>query len=87
MTHFKLISLKKAIQLAILHSNRTKKFSEIDIPSKAGDFRIIDRKVINYLKKFDEKNLYLRGLISFIGFKQKGIKYTRNKRVSGQSKI
>ncbi len=64
-----------------------KKFSEIDIPSKAGDFRIIDRKVINYLKKFDEKNLYLRGLISFIGFKQKGIKYTRNKRVSGQSKI
>ena len=64
-----------------------KKFSEIDIPSKAGDFRIIDRKVINYLKKFDEKNLYLRGLISFIGFKQKGVKYTRNKRVSGQSKI
>ena len=64
-----------------------KKFSEIDIPSKAGDFRIIDRKVIDYLKKFDEKNLYLRGLISFIGFKQKGIKYTRKKRVSGKSKI
>ena len=64
-----------------------KKFSEIDIPSKAGDFRIIDRKVIDYLKKFDEKNLYLRGLISFIGFKQKGIKYTRKKRLSGKSKI
>jgi polyisoprenyl-phosphate glycosyltransferase len=64
-----------------------KKFSEIDIPEKAGDFRIIDKKVIDYLKKFDEKNLYLRGLISFIGFKQKGIKYSRKKRFSGESKI
>ena len=64
-----------------------KKFSEIDIPNKAGDFRIVNRKVINYLKKFDEKNLYLRGLISFIGFKQNGIKYHRRKRFSGKSKI
>lgn len=62
-------------------------FSDIEIPSKAGDFRIIDRKVINYLKYFDEKNLYLRGLISFIGFKQKGIEYNRNKRFFGKSKI
>ena len=64
-----------------------KKFSEINIPSKAGDFRLIDRKVINYLKKFDEKNLYIRGLVSFIGFKQKGINYNRKKRYSGSSKI
>ncbi len=64
-----------------------KKFSEIDIPNKAGDFRIVNRKVINYLKKFDEKNLYLRGLISYIGFKQNGIKYHRRKRFSGKSKI
>ena len=64
-----------------------KKFSEINIPSKAGDFRLIDRKVINYLKKFDEKNLYIRGLVSFIGFKQKGISYKRKKRYSGSSKI
>ena len=63
------------------------KFSEVDIPNKAGDFRIVNRKVIDYLKKFDEKNLYLRGLISFIGFKQKGIKYNRKKRFSGKSKI
>lgn len=64
-----------------------KKFSEVDIPYKAGDFRIIDRRVINFLKKFDEKNLYLRGLISFIGFKQKGLNYERNKRFAGNSKI
>ena len=59
----------------------------MDIPYKAGDFRIIDRRVINFLKKFDEKNLYLRGLISFIGFKQKGLNYERNKRFAGNSKI
>lgn len=64
-----------------------KKFSEINIPAKAGDFRLIDRKVINYLKKFNEKNLYIRGLVSFIGFKQKGINYKRKKRYSGSSKI
>tara|TARA_Y100001970_G_scaffold236970_1_gene297094 strand:- start:713 stop:1642 length:930 start_codon:yes stop_codon:yes gene_type:complete len=64
-----------------------KKFSEINIPDKAGDFRLLDRKVINFLKNFDEKNLYLRGLISFIGFKQKGINYSRKKRFAGNSKI
>ena len=63
------------------------KFSDIELPIGAGDFRLIDRKVINHLKTFDEKNLYLRGLISFIGFKQKGIKYDRQIRFSGQSKI
>ena len=64
-----------------------RKFSQVDIPIKAGDFRIIDRKVINFLKKLDEKNLYLRGLISFIGFKQKGLNYERKKRFTGNSKI
>ena len=63
------------------------KFSDIHLPKGAGDFRLIDRKVINYLKNFDEKNLYLRGLISFIGFKQKGIEYSRQERKSGISKI
>ena len=63
------------------------KFSDIHLPKGAGDFRLIDRKVINYLKNFDEKNLYLRGLISFIGFKQKGIEYSRKERKSGISKI
>lgn len=64
-----------------------KKFSEVDIPYKAGDFRIIDRRVINFLKKFDEKNLYLRGLISYVGFNQTGINYERKERLSGNSKF
>ncbi len=62
-------------------------FSDIKIPYGAGDFRLIDRKVINYLKSFDEKNLYLRGVISFIGFKQIGVEYERRERNYGKSKI
>lgn len=62
-------------------------FSDIKIPYGAGDFRLIDRKVINYLKNFNERNLYIRGIISFIGFKQIGVEYERRKRIYGQSKI
>ena len=67
--------------------NFLNRFSEINLPEGAGDFRIIDRKVIDYLKKFDERNLYLRGLISHTGFKQTGFKYDRKKRLKGESKI
>ena len=63
------------------------KFSELKLPRGAGDFRLIDRKVINKIKQVEEKNLYLRGLISFIGYKQKGIEYDRRKRFKGNSKI
>ena len=63
------------------------KYSSFYIPEKAGDFRLIDRKVLNYLKKFDEKNLYLRGLVSYIGFNQAGVDYERNQRLSGKSKF
>ena len=62
-------------------------FSDIKIPHGAGDFRLIDRKVINYLKSFKENNLYLRGIISFIGFKQTGVEYERRQRFYGKSKI
>lgn len=63
------------------------KFSELKLPRGAGDFRLIDRKVINQIKQVKEKNLYLRGIISFIGYKQKGIEYDRRKRFKGNSKI
>ena len=70
-----------------LFYNFLNKFSEINLPEGAGDFRLIDRKVIDHLKKFDERNLYLRGLISFTGFKQIGFEYDRSKRNKGKSKI
>ena len=61
--------------------------SDIHIPENAGDFRLIDRKVIDILKKLPERNLYLRGLISFIGFHQCPVLYERNERLNGNSKF
>ena len=61
--------------------------SNLSIPQDAGDFRLIDRKVIDELKKLNEKNLYLRGMIAYIGFNQIGIEYSRRKRFYGRSKF
>lgn len=61
--------------------------SEIDIPLDAGDFRLIDRKVVDALKGFKESSLYLRGLISYIGYRQIGVPYQRRPRYRGISKF
>jgi dolichol-phosphate mannosyltransferase len=62
-------------------------FSQIEIPVDAGDFRLIDRNIINLLKQFKEKKVFLRGIIAYLGFKQIGIKYNRKKRKKGFSKF
>ncbi len=62
-------------------------FSDNSIPKDIGDFRLIDRKIINHLKKFNEKNIYLKGLVSYIGFKQKIIEFDRRERKYGYSKF
>ena len=62
-------------------------FSQIKIPVDAGDFRLIDRNIINLLKQFKEKRVFLRGVIAYLGFKQIGIKYDRKKRKKGLSKF
>lgn len=60
--------------------------SDINIPKNTGDFRIISRRVVNELKKFDEKEAFLRGLVSYIGFRQKYILFDRKERSDGASK-
>lgn len=60
--------------------------SDINIPKNTGDFRIISKRIINELKKFDEKEAFLRGLVSYIGFKQKHILFDRDERNKGKSK-
>lgn len=60
--------------------------ADINIPLDAGDFRLIDRKVADNLKKTREKNRYIRGLTSWIGFKQIGVLYDREKRFAGYTK-
>ena len=61
--------------------------SEDFLPEDAGDFRLIDRNVLNVLKKFKSSRPYLRGAIASIGFNQIGIEYDRRKRRKGVSKF
>ena len=63
------------------------KLSNVPIPIDAGDFRLIDRKVLDALPRFKESSLYIRGLFSYIGFRQTGIPYSRRRRYRGQSKF
>lgn len=60
--------------------------SDVDIPLGAADFRLLDRKVVNELKQFKEKWLFIRGLVSWLGFRQVGIEYTVQPRHKGKSK-
>lgn len=63
-----------------------KKMTDVDIPVDTGDFRLIDRKVCDALKQINEKNRYVRGLISWLGFKQTGVEFVRDKRFAGETK-
>jgi len=63
------------------------KLSEHPIPRDVGDFRLIDRKVVNVLLKTKTANPYLRGMIAAIGFNQTGIVYDRDARTAGESKF
>lgn len=62
-----------------------RKVAEIDIPKDTGDFRLVDRKVVEAVKKFREQNRFLRGIISSVGFKQTAVLFDRDKRHTGQT--
>jgi len=59
--------------------------SEIEIPVDAGDFSLIDRKVVNQLVSLPEKDVFLRGLRAWVGFKQVGVPYVRPERMFGRT--
>jgi dolichol-phosphate mannosyltransferase len=60
-------------------------FSYIPIPRDAGDFSLIDKRVIGWLLKSQERDLFLRGLRAYMGFKQTGVDYVRPERMFGVS--
>lgn len=69
------------------HFYRTiNKMSEVAFPLDTGDFRMIDRRVMDEFRKLKERGKYIRGLISWIGFKQVPFYYTREARLSGETK-
>ena len=62
-----------------------KKTTNIKIPLDTGDFRLIDRKVVEYLKQMPERHKFLRGQIAWIGFKQTAVFYDREIRLAGKT--
>ncbi len=60
--------------------------SNTPLPVDTGDFRLIDKHVIEAFKNLPEKNKYIRGLISWVGFKQVPIMYQREERFAGETK-
>ena len=63
------------------------KVSDHPIPRDAGDFRLVDRSVVDALTKIRTPSPYLRGMIADLGFEQTGVVYDREERVSGESKF
>jgi len=63
-----------------------KKITTTEIPVDTGDFRLIDRKVCDALSALPEKSRYIRGLVSWLGFRQTYVEYSRNGRFAGETK-
>ena len=78
-TFFKLFTAK--VYYRILKS-----LTSVDIPVDTGDFRLIDRKVCDTMKKLPEKNRYVRGLVSWVGYRQTSVEYVREERFAGETK-
>ena len=60
--------------------------SDVDIPADTGDFRLVDRKVVDIVNTFPEHNKFLRGLFSWVGYKQIPYEYERKERFAGKTK-
>jgi dolichol-phosphate mannosyltransferase len=60
--------------------------SDTKLPRNVGDFRLMDRIIVNQVKNLPEKSLYLRGMVSWIGFKQTAVEFDRDARFAGSTK-
>ena len=63
-----------------------KRIVKIEIPVDVGDFRLMSRRATEELKRLREKDRFVRGLVSWIGFKQCGVEYVRDSRYAGETK-
>ncbi|MGH3281150.1 MAG: glycosyltransferase family 2 protein [Trebonia sp.] len=59
------------------------RIADIDTPVDVGDFRLVDRKALNAFLQLRENNRYVRGMFSWVGFRQTGVPYIREERYSG----
>jgi polyisoprenyl-phosphate glycosyltransferase len=63
-----------------------KRLTKVAIPLDAGDFRLMSRRVVNALRRSPERNRFLRGMVSWVGFSQTAIEYDRDVRYAGKTK-
>jgi dolichol-phosphate mannosyltransferase len=62
------------------------RITDVNIPLDTGDFRLMDRRVVDVVDAMREKHRFLRGMVSWVGFRQTGVEYTRHKRHAGTTK-
>lgn len=62
------------------------RITDVKIPLDTGDFRLMDRKVVNVLKQMRERHRFPRGMSAWVGFRQIGVEYKRAARVAGETK-
>lgn len=77
-TRFKLFS-------ASLYYQILDKLSDTKIPRNTGDFRLMDRKVVAAFREMPEKNKFIRGMVSWIGYRQTALEYERDSRLAGET--
>jgi len=78
-TWFKLFTAKLFYRLIY-------RITDVDIPLDTGDFRLMDRQVVNQMKAMKEHHRFIRGMTSWVGFKQTGVYYVREERFAGETK-
>ena len=62
------------------------RITDVNIPMDTGDFRLLDRKVVDVMNQMRERHRFLRGMSVWVGFKQTGVQYRRAARFSGETK-
>lgn len=78
-TWFKLFTAKLFYRLIY-------RITDVDIPMDTGDFRLLDRKVVDVLSQMRERHRFLRGMSVWVGFRQTGVPYKRSARYTGETK-
>lgn len=78
-SHFKLFTAK-------MFYKTLNALSDVEIPQDTGDFRLVDRKVVDTINNLPEHNKFLRGLFSWVGYKQYAYEYERQERKAGKTK-
>ena len=63
-----------------------RRLTSVDIPADTGDFRLMSRRVVDVLKRLEERNRFVRGLVAWIGWRQTAVEYERAVRLAGETK-